>query len=223
MRLRQLRASIRQVRHANLLRALLNDVVDAAPRHRRQIFAIGIARPILNRAGHAHVPLSLRKPRRDLRVVDGPVLAKPIAIRRLEINIPKSRRRPPPEIGLPASRFAPLPIPIRPRRRRVRNVVLKQIPPFAVFRFLDGIRLLMRLPLKPQRIAIPTKFQIERLSVQSIVLRRISARPRIQRTQLETRLAQQFHRGPAARPRPHYNHIKLFRRRHRLHRYAAAR
>jgi len=50
---------------------LLDDVVNAAPRHRRQIFSVRIARTVLHRARNAHVPFCFAKPGCNFRVIDG--------------------------------------------------------------------------------------------------------------------------------------------------------
>ena len=145
VRHRQLRAAVGQVGHADLFGALLHDVVDAAPRHGRQILAVGIARPILDGAGHPHVALGLREPRRDLGIVHRPVLADAVEVRGLEVDVSEPRRRSSPEIGLAARRLAPLPVPIGARRVRIRDVVLEQVAAFAVFGLFDRVGFLMGL------------------------------------------------------------------------------
>src|SRR2546430_5337106 len=52
---RELSAAVGQIRDTDFFGSLLNDVINTAKRHGRQILAIGISGPILNRAGHAHV------------------------------------------------------------------------------------------------------------------------------------------------------------------------
>ena len=168
----QLRATVGQVRNADFFSTLLDDVIDATPRHRRQIFAVGIAGPVLNRAGHTHVAFGLRKPRRNLRIVNRPVLAEPVEIGGLEIDVAEARGGPSPEIGLAAGRLAALPVPIRARSIRIRDVVLEQISSLAVFRLFDRVRFLMRLTLEPQGIAVAAIFQVVNLPMQAVVLLR---------------------------------------------------
>ncbi len=170
MRNRQLRAAVGQVGHADFFSALLDDVVDTAKWERRQILAVGIARPVLNRAGHAHVALGLRKPRRDFGVVDRPVLAEAVEIRGLEINVSEAGRRTPPEIGLAPGGLASLPVPVRARSIGIGNVVLEQIPAFAVFGLFDGIGLLVGFALKTQRIAVAAILKVVYLPMLAIVL-----------------------------------------------------
>src|SRR5581483_3669876 len=124
---RQLCATIGQVRQADLLRPFLNDVVNAAERNWREVLAIGIARPILNGAGHPHVPLRLGKPGRNLCVVDGPVFANSVEIGGLEIDIAESGRGSSPEIGLAPRGLASLPVPIGAGSVGIRDVMLKEV------------------------------------------------------------------------------------------------
>src|SRR5207245_11055279 len=130
----QLSATVRQVRQANFFGTFLDYVVNAAPRNRRQILAIRIARSILNRAGNAHVPLGLRKPRRNLRVVHRPVFVEPIQVCSLEIDVAVTSGRTSPEIGFAASCLAALPIPIGARTVGICDVVLEEILSFTVLR-----------------------------------------------------------------------------------------
>ena len=167
---RQLRAAIGQIGDADFFGSLLHDVVDTATRYRRQIFAIGIARPILNRAGHAHVPFGLREPRRNLGIIDRPVFAKSIKIGGLEIDVAEACRGAAPEIGFAARCFASLPVPVGARRVGIGDVVFEEISAFAVFRLFDRVRLLMSLAFEAQGIAVAAIFQIVNLPVTAIVL-----------------------------------------------------
>ena len=146
----QLRAAIGQIRDADFFGALLDDVIDTAQGHRRQIFAVGIARPVLDGAGHAHVPLGLREPWRNLRVVNRPVFAEPVEIGGLEIDVAEARRGASPEIGFAAGCLASLPVPVGTRRVGISDVVLEQVSAFAVFGLFDRVRLLMRLAFEAQ-------------------------------------------------------------------------
>src|SRR5262245_44165014 len=88
----QLSASVGQKGNANFLRAFLDDVIDTAPGYLWQILAIRVAWPILNRAGHTHIPFGLRKPRRNLGIIDRPVFTKPVQICCLEIDVAEACR-----------------------------------------------------------------------------------------------------------------------------------
>src|ERR1700722_6563053 len=127
VRFRQLSAAIWQVRHPDLLRRLFHDVVEAAPRHGRDVFAIWIAGPILNRARHPHVALGFGKPRRNFGVIDRPILSEPIQTGRFEVDITKTGRGAAPEIGLTTSALTSLPIPIGTRSIGVNHIMLPQM------------------------------------------------------------------------------------------------
>src|SRR5438105_5015341 len=99
------------------------------------MLAIGIAGPILDGASHAHVPLGLREPWGNLRIVNRPVFANSVEIRSLEVNIAEACRGASPKISLAAGAFAPLPVPIATWRVGIRNIVLEQITSLAVFGF----------------------------------------------------------------------------------------
>src|ERR1700732_4404696 len=170
VRYRQLRATVGQVRQANFFGPFLDYVVNTAPRNRRQILAIRIAWSILNFTANAHVLLGLREPRRNLRVVHGPIFAEPIQVCGLEIDVAVTSGRTSPEIGFATSCFAALPIPIGARAVGIRDVVLEEILSFAVLRLLDRIRLLVSLPFQPHRISKSAILQVIGLPVQSIVL-----------------------------------------------------
>ena len=112
---RELSAAVGQVRDADFFGSLLDDVINTAKGHGRQVLAIGITGPILNRAGHAHVSLGLGKPWRNLRVIYRPVFTHPIQVCGLEIDVAEARRGAPPKIGFPAGCLAPFPVPVRAR------------------------------------------------------------------------------------------------------------
>ena len=195
---RQLGAAVRQIGNPNLFRALLDNVINATPRHWWQILAIGIAGPVLNGAGYSHVSFGLRKPTRNLRVVDRPVLAEPIEICGLEIDITETCRGAAPEVGLPAGRFAALPIPISTRGVGISNIVFEQIPAFAVFGFFHRVRLLVRLAFETPGIAVSSKLEVVNLPVLPIILCGIGARTRVDGAHLQACFAQDLHGSTAA-------------------------
>src|SRR5712664_4470980 len=208
VRYSQLSATVRQVRQANFFGPFLDYVVNTAPRNRRQILAIRIAWSILHRTGNAHVPLGLRKPRRNLRVVHGPIFAEPIQVCGLEIDVAVTSGRTSPEISFSTSCFAALPIPIGARAVGIRNVVLEEIFSFAVFRFLHRIRLLVSFPFQPDRVSKSAILQVIDLPVQAKVLGRFRARSRIYRTHTEAGFAQHLHDRTAAGAGSHDNHVE---------------
>src|SRR6266850_7430731 len=159
----QLSAAVRQIWYADFFGSLLHDVINAAKGYGRQILAIGIARPILNGAGHSHVALGFRKPRRNLCIIDGPVFAKPIEVRCLEIDVAEARRGATPKIGFSPCCLASLPVPVGPRGIGIGNVVFEEVSAFAVFGLFHRVRLLMSLAFKPQGIAVPAILQIVNL------------------------------------------------------------
>ena len=204
----QLSATVGQVRQANFFGPFPDYVVDTAPRNRRQILAIRIAWSILNRTGNAHVPLGLREPRRNLRVIHGPLFAEPIQVCGLEIDVAVTSGRTSPEIGFAASCFAALPIPIGARAVGIRDVVLEEILSFTILRLLHRIRLLMSLPFQPHRISKSAILQVIDLSVESEVFGGLHARSRIYRADTETSFAQHLHDRTAAGAGSHDNHVE---------------
>ena len=69
----ELGQAVGQIRDAALVAAALQDVVETAQLHRRQVLAVRIAGPVLHRAGDADHPLDAAVVRRDLVVGDRPV------------------------------------------------------------------------------------------------------------------------------------------------------
>ncbi len=124
MRLRKLRATIRQIRHARLLASRLQNKIEAAELEWRQVRAVRIARPVLHRAGHANHFLHARVKRADLLMRDGPIHVVAVERRCLKINVAEARRTPPPEICLAAHCITTRPHPFRARRHRERNFVI---------------------------------------------------------------------------------------------------
>lgn len=90
MGLRQLRAAIRQVRHAGFLAACFQNVVQAAELERRQINSVGIAWTILYRARDPDHLFYARVIRIDLGVGQGPIDIVTIEGGRLEVDIAKA-------------------------------------------------------------------------------------------------------------------------------------
>src|SRR5215467_2805277 len=121
----QLCAAIGQVRDANLFARFLQNKVEAAERHGRKVLAVRVAGPVLHGAGNAHITLSLGEPRGNLSVIHPPVLTEPIEVGGLEIDVAKTRGRASPKIRFSASRLATLPVPIRPGRIGVLDIVLE--------------------------------------------------------------------------------------------------
>ena len=207
---RQLRAAVGQIRHTNLFSGLLHDVIKTAPGDGREIVAIWIARPILDRAGDTHIFLRLRKPRRNFGVVDGPVFAKSIQAGGLEVDIAITAGRTSPEVCLASCSFAALPIPVRSHGIRVRNIVLPQMRTFVVLGFFHGIAFLVSKSMVNGRIAEAAVFQIKRLSMSPVIFFRIGARAGIEGQDIETRFAENLQRGAATRSRPNNNRVVHF-------------
>src|SRR5262245_52074360 len=161
----KLGTAVGEIRHADLFGPGLDDVVDAAERKGRKIFAVGIAGAILDGAGDAHVPFRFGEPRRDFGIVDGPVFAEAVEVGSLEVNVAEARRGTAPEVGFAASALAAFPIPVGAGRVRIGDVMLPDFAAVAVFGFFDGVVLLMWLVFEGERIAIAAKFQVVNLAM----------------------------------------------------------
>ena len=112
---RELSTAVGKVRDADFLGSLLDDVINTAEGHWRQILAIGITGPILNRTGDAHISFSFGKPWRNFRVIYRPVFTDSIQICGLKIDVAEARRGAPPKISFAAGCLAPLPVPVGAR------------------------------------------------------------------------------------------------------------
>src|SRR5215469_12406205 len=98
----ELRDAIMQIRDAYPFCALLQNVVEAAEIKGREILAVGIARPMLNRAGDANHALDARIVRSDLRISDRPNHIVAVKRSSPEIDVAKSSGRSAPEISFSA-------------------------------------------------------------------------------------------------------------------------
>src|SRR5215471_17506732 len=195
---RQLRTAVGQIGNANFLGAGFDDFVDAAKRKRRKVFAVRIARTILNGAGYAHVFLGFAEPRGDFSVVHGPVFADAVQIGGLEINVAKTRRGAAPEVCFPTGAFAALPIPVGAGSVRVGHIVLPDVGGFAIFGLFDAVMFLVRLVLQRERITVAAKLQVVDLAMAAVMFFRFGARAGVDGADFETGFAENFERGAAA-------------------------
>ena len=124
MRPRKLCAAIRQIWHADFVASSFENPVEAAKVERRQIRSVGIAGPVLHRAGHADHFFDAGVVRTDLVVSDRPVHVVAVERSRVEIDVAEASRTASPEICLAADRFGARPHPLHARRSREWNLVV---------------------------------------------------------------------------------------------------
>src|SRR5271154_6220640 len=91
---------------------------------RRQVRAVGIAGPVLHRAGYANHFLHARVERTDLVVSNRPVHVEAVERPGFEIDVAKARRTAPPEIRFAADSLAARPHPLHSRRSREWNLMV---------------------------------------------------------------------------------------------------
>jgi hypothetical protein len=99
--LRQLCDPVGQVRHADLLAALLQDVVETAEIEGGQILAVRIARPVLDGARDADHAFDAAVVRRDFPVLERPVDTRARERPRLKVDVAHARGGPPQKLVLP--------------------------------------------------------------------------------------------------------------------------
>src|SRR5579864_1067044 len=124
MRLRELSAPVGQIGDASFLATSFEDVVEAAKLKGRQIRAIGIARPILHRAGHTNHLFYARIEGIDFGVGQRPIHVISVEGGGLEIDITEASGTAPPEICFAADCAAPGPKPSGSRSYRERDLVI---------------------------------------------------------------------------------------------------
>src|SRR5947208_6379708 len=112
MRNRQLSNPVREIGYADLLGSLLEDVVHTAEGKGREVFAVGVAGPVLDRARHPNPLLDATIKRSDFLISHRPVDINTVQAGRLEIDLGETRRRPAPEVALSTGHFDPHPLPI---------------------------------------------------------------------------------------------------------------
>src|SRR5579864_8129899 len=105
MRLCELRATIRQVRHSHLATTSLQDVIEASKLERGQVISVRITRTVLHGAGHADHLLDASIEGIDFGVGERPIHVVAVERCRTEVDIAKARGAPPPEIRLSTNRI----------------------------------------------------------------------------------------------------------------------
>jgi hypothetical protein len=181
----QLRDAVGQVRDADLLRALLQDVIEATEVERGQVFAVGIARPVLHAARHADHAFDAAVERGDFLVVERPVDAGARDRSRSKIDVAEARRRASPEVGLSTDCEASGPHPLRAGTGGEGNLVLPHaIDPFVVH-VADRFRTF-------RRIAETTEFHVPGHAMVAKVLGRIEPASAIDRADFEPRLGERL-------------------------------
>src|SRR5690348_2159781 len=197
---RELGDAVMQIRDADFFRALLQDVVEATKVKRRQIFAIRIAGPILDRARNSNHALDAGIVRSDVRISKRPIDVVSVQRSGAKIDIAKARRGPSPKVGFSADGPATWPGPLGSRSRRVPDFVLPHARhPFAVHE-TNGLRAL-------RGIAEPAKLHLPRFAVVAKVFARIEPAPRVDTANFEARFAERFDGHPAAGAASNHDYV----------------
>src|ERR1700691_859079 len=200
MRHSKLRDAVGQIRNADLARAALENAIDAAEVHRRQILAVRIAGAVLNRARDTNHALHAAVVRRDFRVRNGPIDIISVAAGRAEIDIAETRRRPAPEVGFAANGEAAPPSPFGSRSRGENDLAIPNALGVLVIHVADPFLALGRL-------AKPAERHIVGLSMVAEVRARIQAAAGVECANLRARLAKGVNGHPAARACPNHNYV----------------
>src|SRR5262245_10514452 len=174
---RQLGAAVVNIRNPHPVAGALEDVIEATHFEWRQVFAVGVARAVLDGARDSDELFDPAVIRSDLFVRDGPVVADPVQRGGFEIDLAEAGRRPSPEIGLAARRLAPRPGPPAPGRDGVGDVMLEEVE--------GDLLLAIALPLMTRlRIAHTTVFHFVYLAMIAVIFRRVEPLARIERQYL---------------------------------------
>src|SRR5579875_2193387 len=168
----ELRDAVRQIRNADLRGAGVQDPIEAAEVHGREIVAVGIAGPILQGAGDADHTLDAAVVRRDLLVCKRPVDIVAVAGCGAEIDLAEARRGAAPEICFAADGEAAPPGPSSSGRCGERDLVLPDTFGVLVIHVADGL-------VAGFRIAKAAELHIEGLAVIAKIPLRIEPPARV--------------------------------------------
>src|SRR6266849_5350400 len=130
---RELRNAVVKIGDANLLRALLQNMIETAEIKRREILAIGIAWAVLDRTRYTNHALDARIIRSDLRVGYRPIHVVTVKRGGTKIDVAKPGRGSSPEVGFSADGPTARPGPDGSRSRCVSDFVFPHtLHPFIV-------------------------------------------------------------------------------------------
>jgi hypothetical protein len=199
----QLGAAVVEVRDSHPFARALENVIETAQLEGRQIFAIGIARAVLNGARHADQSFNTAVVRCYLFIGDGPVIAGSVERGGFEVDLAEAGGGAAPEVGLAAGRFAARPGPAAAWRDGVGDVVLEEVESDLMLAI--ALALLARL-----RIAEAAILQFVAVSMIAVVFIGVEPLPGIECEHVEPRFAEELDSRAAAGARADHNNVVNF-------------